>query len=83
MQTMMAQRCIQPHLQLVYLLHRSPFCTRSSVDAPPSVHALLGDVGAWQLKCYVQCSAVAMLDQTVVTNRTVAANLAADEEDDV
>ena len=29
----------------------------------------LGDVGAWQLKCNVECSAVAMLDQTVVTNR--------------
>ena len=29
----------------------------------------LGDVGAWQLKYHVQCSAVAMLDQTVVTNR--------------
>ena len=29
----------------------------------------LGDVGAWQLKRNVQCSAVAMLDQTVVTNR--------------
>ena len=29
----------------------------------------LGDVGAWQLKRHVQRSAVAMLDQTVVTNR--------------
>ena len=29
----------------------------------------LGDVGAWQLKRHVQCSAVAMLDQTVATNR--------------
>ena len=29
----------------------------------------LGDVGAWQLKRHVQCCAVAMLDQTVVTNR--------------
>ena len=29
----------------------------------------LGDVGAWQLKCHFQCSAVAMLDQTVVMNR--------------
>ena len=30
----------------------------------------LGDVGAWQLKRHVQRSAVAMLDQTVVTNRS-------------
>ena len=29
----------------------------------------LGDVGAWQLERHVQYSAVAMLDQTVVTNR--------------
>ena len=44
----------------------------------------LGDVGAWQLERHVQCSAVAMLDQTCNEHTmTVAANLAADEADDV
>ena len=69
MQAMSAQRCIQPHVKLVSLLHRSPFCTCSNVDAPPAVHVLLGGLSAWQLKCHVKCSEVAKLDQTVVTNR--------------
>ena len=54
------------------------------MDAPPTVHVPLGDVGAWQLKCRVQCSAVAMLDQICNEHtRTVAGNPAAEEEDDV
>ena len=70
MQAMMAQRHSQPHTctagvsaaQLT-ILHLA------RVDSSPAVHVLLGDVAVWQLKCHVQCSAVAMLDQTVVTNR--------------
>ena len=45
------------------------YSTPAPVYAPPAVRVLLGDVGAWQLKCHVQCPAVAMLDHTVVTNR--------------
>ena len=48
MQEKIAQHCIQSHFQLVSLLHRSPFCTWSSVDALQPAHVLLGCAGPWQ-----------------------------------
>ena len=66
MQAMMAHRCIQPHLQL--MLSPVPLTILHLVKCSFFTSSPLGDVGAWQLKRHVQCSAVAMLDQTVVTN---------------
>ena len=54
------------------------------MDELQATHRLLGGAGARKLKCHVQCTAVAMLVQTVVTNRsTVAVNPAEDEVYDV
>ena len=63
MQAMMAHRCVQPHLQQVSLgsLSPVPLTILHLVKCRFFTNSPLGDVGAWQLKRHVQCSAVAML----------------------
>ena len=61
--------CIQPHLGPRAGVSPVPLTILHLAKCRFFTSSPLGDVGAWQLRYHAQCSAVAMLDQTVVTNR--------------